>query len=171
MNINLIRIFVISSIPFSKLFFSFTLYKDFAILPKYVLLPVESTNALLLPLTILVPINPILEISVIVSYSFNSVNFSTGFDSPVNDAWSINKSLVSKNLTSPGIISPDDNFTISPGTTFSISTTIWFPSLITSILFVIIFFNFLAALSDLVCSLNDITAEIKTVLTIKIKVA
>ena len=42
-------------------------------------------------------------------------------DSPVKEAWSINKSFVWINLTSPGIISPDDNFTISPGTIFSIS--------------------------------------------------
>ena len=58
-SINFISNFDIESIPFSKLFFSLTLYKDLAILPKYVLLPVARTIAMLLPLTILVPINPI----------------------------------------------------------------------------------------------------------------
>ena len=83
--INFINNLLTSSIPFSKLFFSLTLYNDFAILPKYVLLPVNNTIAVALPLIMLVPVNPMLEISVTLSYSLHFKNFSTGFDSPVND--------------------------------------------------------------------------------------
>ena len=75
------------SIPFSKLFFSFTLYNDFAILPKYVLLPVAIITASALPLITLVPVNPILDNSVNSASSFFKLtNYSTGLDSTVKDA-------------------------------------------------------------------------------------
>ena len=67
-------------------------------------------------------------------------------------------------------MSPEESFTISPGTIFETSTTYGTPSLITFILFVIICFNFFAALSDVVCCISDIIAEIRTVLIINIKV-
>jgi hypothetical protein len=42
--------------------------------------------------------------------------FSTGSDSPVSVAWMMNKSLAAISRTSPGIMSPADSFTTSPGT-------------------------------------------------------
>ena len=49
--------------------------------------PVATTTAIALPLTIFVPVNPILEISVKdTSLSLHTENFSTGLDSPVNEA-------------------------------------------------------------------------------------
>ena len=151
-TINFIKILLTLSTPLSKLFCSLVLYIDFAIFPKYVLLPIASTTAVARPLTIFVPVNPILDKCVNSAFfSLNVENFSTGLDSPVNEAWSINKSLVSRNLTSPGIMSPEESFRISPGTISSTSTVLGSSSLITSILFVISLFNFCAALFEFVC--------------------
>lgn len=44
------------------------------------------------------------------------LSFSTGTDSPVNDASSIFKLELCTNLKSAGTISPDSSSTISPGT-------------------------------------------------------
>ena len=42
--------------------------------------------------------------------------FSTGKDSPVSVAWMTNKSFAAIRRTSPGIMSPAESFTTSPGT-------------------------------------------------------
>ena len=42
--------------------------------------------------------------------------FSTGIDSPVRVAWMTNRSLAERSRTSPGIMSPAESFTMSPGT-------------------------------------------------------
>ena len=41
--------------------------------------------------------------------------FSTGMDSPVRVAWMTNRSLAESSRTSPGIMSPAESFTMSPG--------------------------------------------------------
>ena len=89
-------------------------------------------------------------------------NFSTGLLSPVSWDWSMNRSLASMNRTSPGIMSPEASFTISPGTASSMSISMTLPLRTTSIRLAIIFCSFLAALSDLA----DWTKEIKPEMTI-----
>ena len=42
--------------------------------------------------------------------------FSTGMDSPVSVAWMTNRSLAERSRTSPGIMSPAESLTTSPGT-------------------------------------------------------
>ena len=129
------------------------------------------TIAMADPDTMLVPRNPMLGSSVMGSMPFAVVNFSTGFDSPVRDAWSTNVSLVSKNLTSAGTMSPDESLRRSPGTSSSTSTVCWTPSLMTSILFVMRFLSFFAAESDLADCTKDMIAEMTTVLMIRMNVA
>ena len=108
--------------PRSKLVFALSPDRDFAIDPKYVLLPVVNTMAVALPLTILEPIKPMLRKSVNASSCLLriSLNFSTGFDSPVKAACATNVSFVVKKRTSAGSISPAESRTISPGTISSI---------------------------------------------------
>ena len=86
---------LISSMPFSNEFFSLTETRDFAMFPKYVSSPVLSTIAVAEPETMFVPRKPMLGSSVMGSVPLLVVNFSTGLDSPVSEAWSTNVSLVS----------------------------------------------------------------------------
>ncbi len=162
---------LISSMPFSKEFFSLTATRDFAMFPKYVSSPVLRTRAIADPDTMLVPRNPMLGSSVMGSMPLAVVNFSTGLDSPVREAWSTNVSFVSKNLTSAGTMSPDDSLRRSPGTSSSTSTVCWTPSLMTSILLVIRFLSFFAAESERADCTKDMIAEMITVLMISMNVA
>jgi len=87
-------------------------------LPKYVCAPVAMDDAGGRTASTLVPRKQMFECSMdetFVRESRASV-FSTGSDSPVSVAWMMNKSLAGKQAMSPGIMSPADNFTTSPGT-------------------------------------------------------
>ena len=83
-NINLIRSFETSSIPFSKLVSDFVSCKLSLIVFKNVCFPVLSTTPTAAPLRTLVPIKTILDKSEIDSVLKTKLGyFSTGVDSPV----------------------------------------------------------------------------------------
>ena len=64
--------------------------------------------------------------------------------------------------TSPGSMSPDASFTISPGTMSSMSTSMTLPFRITSILLLIIFCSFCAAEFDFSVCTKEMIEEIAT---------
>ena len=141
-TIYFINSFVMLFIPFSKFVISFLLSTSLLILPKYVSNPVCITTAVALPLTTLEPIKHMLLISNIPFGSFGIVVFSTNTLSPVNTDWFKNKSLLSINIISAGIIEPAFSFTISPIAIFSTLTSFSFPLLTTFVLEYICAFSF-----------------------------
>ena len=72
--------------------------------------------------------------------------FSTGSDSPVSVAWMMNKSFAAISRTSPGIMSPADNFTTSPGTSCCSGISFCCPSRSTVAVTLIIALSLAAAL-------------------------
>ncbi len=120
--------------PRSKLVFARSPERDFAMDPTYVSSPVRRAIAVATPLTTLVPMNPIWQRSVRPASSFFSgaLNFSTGLDSPVREAWATKVSLVVRKRTSAGSIFPADSRMISPGTTSEKGISVSSPSRQTS---------------------------------------
>ena len=82
------------------------------------------------------------------------VGFSTGNDSPVSVAWMMNKSLAAISRTSPGIMSPADSFTTSPGTSCCSGISFGWPSRTTVAVTLIIALSLAAALSAVVSCTN-----------------
>ena len=89
-----------------------------ATLPKYVCAPVVTITAVAVPLSTLVPRKQVFVRSMVETLPRRSRAsvFSTGMDSPVSVAWMTNKSFADRSRTSPGIMSPAQSLTTSPGT-------------------------------------------------------
>src|SRR5665213_47065 len=123
-----------------------------AIFPKYVCAPVVTTTAVAAPLSTLVPRKQRFVCSMdwtLVRESLASV-FSTGNDSPVSVAWMMNKSFEVSSRTSPGIMSPAESFTTSPGTSSLSGISFGWPSRNTVAVTLIIALSLAAALSAFV---------------------
>ena len=155
-------------IPLSKAVFSLFLVKAFAIEPKYVSLPVDSTTPIAVPEDTEVPIKHKFEHSRadVTLLAINVLSFSTGSDSPVSDDWVINKSFADIILISAGIISPAAKLIISPGKISSIEISLKIPFLLTAIVVLIICFNFSLALLDLPSWKKRIKPDIKIIAVI-----
>ena len=114
------------------------------------LLPVSTTNAFALPLTIWVPIQTVfVRCASAVSACNTETIFSTGKVSPVSIASSANTSFASRSRQSPGTISPAFRITISPGTTSSIWISWFLPLRNTSTLICTMANNFATAFEAL----------------------
>ncbi len=120
-----------------------------AMLPRYVLTPVTTTTAVAVPLCTLVPRKQVFFSSVgeLEACGSGSWNFSTGIDSPVRVPWLTNRSLVVSSRTSPGIMSPAESLTTSPGTRSRSGTSRALPSRSTVAVTWIMAFSLAAAAS------------------------
>ena len=111
-----------------------------AILPTSVLIPVDKTITIALPVKTDVPAYTIVEFE-----SFDIFDTSYVLETPMLSPVSIDSSTVKLLqliiLASAGICEPDSNTTISPGTTFADSISCCLLSLITLTLNLIKFFN------------------------------
>ena len=79
----------------------------------------NSTTAVAVPLTTLVPRKPTLGSSSgprSAASRTAPADFSTGSDSPVRIDWLTNRSLAERRMTSAGTMSPADRWMMSPGT-------------------------------------------------------
>ena len=76
-----------------------------------------------------------------------SWNFSTGSDSPVSAPWLTKRSFAERTRTSPGIMSPAESLTISPGTRSLSGSSLALPSRITVAVTWIMAFSLAAAVS------------------------
>ena len=94
--------------------------------PNQVLPPVAVTIACAVPLTTVVPIKHKVSHSsgFICCGSRVRATFSTGRDSPVSDACATNRSRAWMIRKSAGIMSPAASFTRSPGTSWSMGSSI-----------------------------------------------
>ena len=119
-SINLISTHETAFTPFVKLVSTDSVAIADVIEPKSVLSPTDTTIAAALPDMTLLPIKAIFVYSVILSFfSHTAASFSIGSLSPLRLDWLTNKSFASIILTSAGIISPAERYTISPTTTSS----------------------------------------------------
>ena len=123
-----------------------------ATFPKYVCAPVAMMTPVAEPLSTLVPRKQMFECSMDETFARESRAsvFSTGSDSPVSVAWMMNRSLAESRRTSPGIMSPADNFTTSPGTSWCRGISFAWPSRRTVAVTLIIALSLAAALSAFV---------------------
>ncbi len=112
---------------------SFSLFIMRAISPMTVSMPVATTTALPRPRVTPVPIKAILATSArgISPPGIAPGSLAMGTDSPVRDASSISRLLLSSSLKSAGILSPASIKTMSPVSSSRVGTLSFFPSLST----------------------------------------
>ena len=159
--------------PFVKFVSTASFATAEAMEPNKVLSPTHTATAVALPEMTLLPINAILEYSVMLSFLLLiRAVFSIGSLSPVNEDCDTNKSFASMILTSAGIISPADKCMISPVTNSSIGISIFsFSSRVTVHVVVIIASSFSAAFPLLDSCRNRNTPLIMTIIKMIMAVA